>query len=77
MSDILQYEHHLETLKLLKDVVSILGKINDRLDLIANPVFIYNQDTKDLRPLNQAPGSVFPLCKCGGLIEEKRDDSNL
>ena len=70
----IDYNRHAELLRVLKEMNSILGKMNDRMELLTNPVFLYNPNKSELIPI-QRPGSVIPICKCGGFIEEKRDDT--
>ena len=56
----------------MKEMKEALEKINQNLELLANPVFLY--DRGGIKTLTRQPGAVFPICKCGGLGEEKRDD---
>ena len=67
----------IEVLDTLGKMNTLLEKINRHLELLTNPVFVYDSDTQELRPMQQRPGSVIPLCKCGGLVEEKRDDRDI
>ena len=63
------------TNRILREMRETLVRIEQNLELLTNPVFLYNPNKSELRPI-QRPGSVIPLCKCGGLIEEKRDDGS-
>jgi len=64
-----------EMINVLTELRKALEKVNQSLELLVNPVFI--TDGNQIERLPRRPGSVLPFCKCGGLIEEKKDDSNL